>query len=255
MQTSAFQQINHNSVYLPFPVQENQLSNLLESFDLLGVQGFNVTVPYKEKIIPFLSDVSDEAAFVGAVNTVKKTPEGWIGYCTDGSGFVRGLSERNIELRSKCVLMIGAGGAAKAIAFSIANNEIAKLVIVNRTASKATALKSKLNKSFPKLQIVVNPNSTEDYDLLINTTTIGMDGISLSVPENQVNHCKAIVDIIYNPPQTPLLKLANEQGLVWANGIDMLLYQGAEAFEIWTNKKAPIEVMRKCLEKSLAFAK
>ncbi|MCG8336118.1 MAG: shikimate dehydrogenase [Proteobacteria bacterium] len=255
MHTRAFKELKINSVYLPFPVQKLDLPNLLTAFQLINLQGFNVTVPYKEEIIHYLPEVSEEAEFIGAVNTVIKTKDSWKGYCTDGSGFIRALKNRQIELKNSKVLLLGAGGAAKAIAFSLLKTSIAKLDIQNRTKEKADELRSNLSKVNHSIDISVNSSELTNYDLLINTTSVGMKDNGIPLPEEQIAKCKQVVDIIYNPPLTPLLHIAKSLEIPYHNGIDMLLYQGVEAFELWTQRPAPVNIMRESLKNSLAFIK
>lgn len=253
MQTSAFQSLHLNAVYLPFPISEEQLPDLLNAFKLIGLQGFNVTIPYKERIIPYLSQLSEDARRLGSVNTVKAIDGRWKGYSTDGPGFMRSLSSRKLELHQKKVLMLGAGGAAKAIAFALINQGLDRLDIKNRTREKAQSLKEKLEVFAPELRISVNPETKTEYDLLINTSAVGMDGVSLPIELEVLDRCAFVADIIYNPPSTPLLQAAQKRGIPCDNGLEMLLFQGVESFEIWTGQEAPVAVMRDSLKKSLAF--
>lgn len=254
MQTHAFQHLDLNAVYLPFPVKEPDLSKLLDAFWVMGVQGFNVTVPYKEKIVGLLSELSEEARFLGSVNTVRRTDQGWKGFCTDGFGFTRALTIKGIALQGKNIVLLGAGGAAKAISFALANAGVNQIVIINRTQEKASDLQKRLLDFNPSLNVSVNPTSHSAHDILINSTSVGMNGEDIPAAAELVLSSQLVIDIIYNPPLTALLKTAKNAGIAIYNGIDMLLYQGVEAFEIWTGKQAPVQVMFDSLKKSLAFA-
>ena len=253
MQTKALQAISLNAVYLPFLVTERDLAKVPNAFELLGVQGFNVTVPFKEKIIPFLDQIDPDAKLLGSVNTVVKTESGWKGYSTDGNGFIRSLHACGVSVKGKQVLIIGAGGAAKAVALSVLEQIPALIHLQNRTPQKALGLAEMLMSKSRSIQIKTNPELKPAYDILINTTSVGMESHLCPVSEEIVANAGYVADIIYNPSQTRLLELAQKYEIPHQNGIGMLLYQGVEAFEIWTGQKAPLAIMQESLNKSLAF--
>lgn len=250
MQSLAFQHLGINAVYLPFRILEEQLPRLLDAFDLTGVKGFNITIPYKEKIIPFLDLLSDEAAVLQSVNTVVRTDEGWKGYSTDGRGLVRSLEAAKVAVEGKKITIVGAGGAARAIALSLLKAGVSGLMICNRTRSRAQKLADLLNSHSSGIS-VATAESVQPGDILINATSVGMETNDSPVPGDLLTECGMVVDIIYNPAQTTLLQQAAELSIPSMNGIDMLLYQGVEAFEIWTGKAAPVETMRQSLVSSL----
>jgi len=254
MQTRAMQEAGLNAVYLPFPIDQQKLPRLLEAFELIGLRGFNVTLPYKEAIVPWLDGLSGAAAVLQSVNTVKRTPQGWVGYSTDGPGLVQALRESGITLTNRRVLLAGAGGAARAIAYALAEQKVAVLDLLNRTLSKAQVLVALLAPLFPELSLQAGPRSGTDYDLLINATSVGMDGESCPVADDLLQHCRFVLDIIYQPSETPLLSKARQYGLGAENGLGMLLHQGAIAFEIWLEKPAPISSMRESLINALTAA-
>lgn len=251
MHSNAFRHLGINSVYLPFPIHESDLPHLLRSFDILGIKGFNVTVPYKEAIVPFLTELDSSAELLGSVNTVIKTKKGWKGFSTDGSGFVRALTERGVNPTTRKMLLVGAGGSAKAVALAMVGTGISEIHLQNRTESKAHALANLIAKINDSVRIKINPEHSESYDILVNSTSVGMDGENCPVADEFIGASSYIVDIIYNPPQTPLLAKAQSLKRPCDNGLGMLLYQGIEAFEIWTGRKAPVEIMEKSLKKSL----
>jgi len=250
MHSLAFQEIGFNAVYLPFPTHEERLPRMLDAFGLIGVKGFNVTHPFKEKIIPLLNDLADEAATLQSVNTVKLTAKGWKGYSTDGSGFIRSLAAASVLLRGKKVCIIGAGGAARAVALSLLKEGISELNICNRTRSRAEKLAGLLE-PFSADAIVNVVDAVIPCDILINATSVGMETNATPVPKETLPGCGLVIDIIYHPSQTPLLKHAAEQAIPFMNGLDMLLYQGVEAFEIWTGRPAPVVTMRQSLVSSI----
>lgn len=253
MQTAAFQAIGENAIYLPFDIPENRLSDVLPAFRLLNIQGFNVTVPHKETILPFLDELSPEAKKLGSVNTVLATPGGWKGFSTDGTGFIRSLQHAGVDLSGKKVLLLGAGGSAKAISMALAEENILGLHLRNRTAQKAERLSVLLQQAYPLLPTVVNPSTIEEYDILINCTSVGMGGKGCPVEKEVIRSAKMVVDIIYNPPLSPLLELAIHMGIQFLNGLGMLLYQGVASFEIWTGRSAPIEKMETVLHQTLSI--
>ncbi len=249
MHTAAFQFIKKNAVYLPFDIPDEKLKEVISSFSLLNVQGFNVTVPYKERIIPYLDIISPEAEKLQSVNTVINSCEGWKGYSTDGLGFVRSIKEKGAVFKGKKVLLLGAGGSAKAIALALAEEKVSVIHIKNRSTEKAYKLIELLRLLHPEQNFSGSPSLSIKYDFLINCTSVGMDGKSCPVEEEFIDISAFIIDIIYNPSKTPLLKLAETKRKPFLNGLSMLLYQGILAFEIWSKQEAPIEVMKKILDK------
>ena len=258
---AAFSKLGLNFVYLPFPVRPEQLKTAVESIRSLNMVGMNVTIPHKEKILPYLDQISPEAKVVGAVNTVHNKEGKLIGYNTDVDGFVESLRRQGgFNLKDKNVLLLGAGGVAYAISFALVKSGIKKLVFVNRTYSRGRVLLEHLRKIFPdKCQLSLvefeERNSSfimSEIDLLINATSLGMhpDDPLLITPEI-VPPNMFIYDVVYNR-KTPLLKLAKEKKLACLGGLDMLVQQGALSFEMWTQQKAPIEVMKEVLRENLS---
>ena len=248
MHTLAFQEIGINAVYLPFEITENKLPNLLQAFELLGVKGFNVTVPFKSKIIPFLDQISQEAKTLQSVNTVKTINGSWHGFSTDGAGLIRSLDEKNINLKRKDVLLLGAGGAAAAIAYSFMKAGVSSLHILNRTQSKADNIIKMLQPCFPDGNFSSERNLVDKkFEILINSTSVGMKEDVSPVDPDIVSMCNNVVDIIYSPLKTRLMKIADSLNIQNFNGLGMLLYQGVEAFEIWSGQKAPIKKMKETL--------
>jgi shikimate dehydrogenase len=256
MQTAAFEELGIDAVYVPFEVKPENLKSAVEGLKALNVKGFNVTVPHKEKIIENLDFLSDEAEVIGAVNTVKNEKGKLTGYNTDAEGFIRSLKEEGVDVKGKRVLMFGAGGAAKAVGYSLLRERVKFLNVVNRNFSRTKQLGDLLGKFGNVLIYPLKEGTVEillkDVDLIVNTTSVGLKDTDphlfdySKIPEGVV-----VVDIIYNPPETPLLKAAKEKKCKVINGLGMLVHQGAVAFEIWTGEKAPVEKMRKVLEEEL----
>jgi shikimate dehydrogenase len=224
--------------YLPFHVKPMDLEDAVKGFKAIGAAGFNVTVPHKTQIIPLLDKVDPLAEAIGAVNTVVNENGLLIGYNTDGRGFVRGLLDRLPAITEKKTLIIGAGGAAKAIYFSLAEAGLKEIDICNRTAARAEELAKGCPFAVQSAILGMEEagKSCDQYDLIIQTTSIGMspDIDETPLPFSALKEGCFVSDIIYNPLETRLLSEAARLGAATQNGLDMFVYQGALAFEKWT---------------------
>jgi shikimate dehydrogenase len=256
MQNAAFGAEGLNFIYLPFRVKKEDLGDAISGIRALNIRGLNVTIPHKVHVIPFLDEIDILAEKIGAVNTIVNEKGIIKGYNTDASGFMKTLQEQNIEPMHKNITVLGAGGAARSIAFVLAESG-ASLTILNRHPENAQDLADALNRTFGMVVKAVelsNRNLSESLDgadILVNTTSVGMlpDIDSTPVPENLIKSGLIVVDIIYNPLKTRLLKEAEKKGARVIRGIEMLIWQGALAFEFWTGIKAPLETMRKVVIK------
>ncbi|MBV7505897.1 shikimate dehydrogenase [Bacillus sp. sid0103] len=255
MLNDLFSFYNMDAVYLPFHVKDEYLHDAVKGLKAVGVGGFNVTVPHKSKIIPFLDGIDDLAAKIGAVNTVVNENGQLIGYNTDGPGFLKGLNAILPQIEGQKVLIIGAGGAARAIYFTLAKEKPLKLDIANRTIENASGLikecpysVSSRACSFEKASATIG-----EYDLVIQTTLIGMSPKINEQPIslNNIRNHSVFCDIIYNPLETQFLKEAQQKGAIIQNGLDMFVYQGALAFEKWTGNFPDVERMRDNVLKQL----
>ena len=241
--------------YFPFHVSREKLAAAVESFRVLGASGFNVTVPHKVAIMPLLDRIDPLAESIGAVNTVVNESGQFVGYNTDGSGFVRGLTKQITHLEQKSVLMVGSGGAARAIYFTLAKTGVKRLDICNRTVGKAKHLIDECPYHVSSKAVAKDEaeETLQNYDVIIQTTSIGMSPnvqdspISLSNLDAQT----FVSDIIYNPLETAFLKEAREKGAKTQNGIDMFVFQGALAFEKWTGIFPNTERMKEIVNKQL----
>jgi len=259
MHNAAFQKLGLNLVYVAFKVTRNELKEAISGARSLGLRGLNVTMPHKNAVIKYLDGTDSTAKAIGAVNTILNEQGKLVGYNTDGKGAMIALQENGISIDEKKMLLLGAGGAAKAIAFHAAQ-EVEELVIVNRTSEKAEQLAELLCKKFGNkvkgraLSAEVLEEELETTDILVNATSVGMnpDVNRSPVPSDLLRHDLCVMDIIYNPLETKLLKDAKAVGAKVVSGLEMLLYQGAVAFEIWTNCPAPVDVMRKAALDKLA---
>lgn len=254
MHNAAFEKLNLNFVYLAFRVSESELKNATVGARSLGIRGLNVTMPHKEAIIQFIDEIEPTAKSIGSVNTILIDQGRIKGYNTDGLGALKALKENGVNVNGKKLLLLGAGGAGKAIAFHVAR-ESKELVILNRTTNKAKELARFLSKKFgtktsdSSLDTQIIKRELKDAEVLINATSIGMyPNIDQSLVDlDWLRPDLCVMDIVYNPMETRLLKNARSIGAKVVNGIDMLVYQGAASFEIWTGHSPPIKVMKQAI--------
>ena len=246
---SAFEATNTNGVYLAWEVDATELAETVANIRRYQMYGINISMPYKEQVIPYLDQLSEEACLIGAVNTVVNREGTLIGYNTDGKGFFKSLP--SFKISRKRLVLLGAGGAAKAILAQAILDGVSQISVFVRSSS--------MEKTRPYLEKIQNAtgfrvdlfaledvqdlqDSITQADLLVNATSVGMDGSSQPIPTSIVLPEKLLVaDVIYQPFETPFLKWARNQGNQSINGLGMLLYQAAEAFELWTGKEMPTD--------------
>lgn len=250
MHNAAFNELGLNIVYVAFTVTAKELKDAVLGARTLGIKGLNVTMPHKNAVMNYLDEVDATAKNIGAVNTVLCNQGKMIGYNTDGDGAMIALQENGVDPEEKKLVLLGAGGAAKAIGYKAAQ-DVDELVIVNRTAEKAKRLADSLKGFDAKVKGValsaeVLEKELSTADILVNATSVGMHPSIEDSPVRQdlLHSNLCVMDIIYNPLETKLLKEAKAAGAKVVSGIDMLIYQGAVAYEIWTNCPAPVEVMK-----------
>lgn len=255
MHNAAFKHLEMDYVYVPFHVSGENLEKAIQGARSLEIRGLNVTIPHKTAVIPYLDEVDPAAQLIGAVNTIKFNEDKAKGFNTDGLGAVKALEEIT-PVKDKKVLIMGAGGAARALAFQLILNGIGDLVIANRTPEKAVQLaldiQSKLE--FSPEATGLGEVELSSTDILINTTSVGMYPHQDQPPliRGQQMHPELVVnDVIYNPLKTNLLKEAESIGARTLNGTKMLLYQGMESFRIWTGVTPPVEVFERSLMRTL----
>ncbi len=249
---AAFSYLNLDFVFLAFHVNASELEKAICGMRGLGIHGLNVTMPHKTRVIRYLDEVDSTVKFLGSANTLLNRNGKIEGFSTDGVGALKAIVENGVSLSGKKVLLLGAGGAAKAIAFALVQ-KVGKLVILNRSGEKAEVLAEKLRRIFnPKvvgaaLSYSEITENLRDSEVLINATSAGMKpNLNQSLVEPQwLRSDLVVMDIVYNPVETKLAKDAKAVGAKVISGVEMLIYQGAASFEIWTDKSAPIEIMRK----------
>ncbi len=255
MHNAAFEKLELDAVYLAFRVSKDELENAIRGAKSLGISGLNVTIPLKEKSLSFV-DAEEVAKKIGAINTIDFSSNVALGYNTDGIGSLRVLKETVGEIKGKKVLILGAGGAAKAISFYL-DDEGAKVTIANRTKERAAQLASNLrNADYIGLDTDTLTKRSKDSDILINATSVGMhphEDTTL-VNADMMHPDLVVFDVVYNPMETKLLKEAKRAGVKRiVNGVKMLVYQGAASFKIWIKEEPPIEVMERAVRDALIW--
>jgi len=258
MHNAAINKMGIDYLYVPFLVRREELGKAINGMRALNIRGLNVTTPHKVAVITFLDELDPLAERIGAVNTIVNDDGMLRGYNTDAAGFRQALVERGIELARKNVVILGAGGASRAISFILADRG-SSLVILNRTLARAEELANRLSQvSQGKVEAVKLDEKNlikalTKADILVNTTTVGMapNIDETLVPAKLLNPGLVVSDTVYNPIKTRLLREAEEAGAKTIRGLDMLVWQGASAFEKWTCLKAPVEVMREEITNTL----
>ena len=272
MHNAGLNELGLNYIYLPFHVKEDMLGECIQGAKAMGIKGLNVTIPHKSNVIKHLDDIDSVASMIGAVNTIQfiydednesSNQDNGInvrtkGFNTDGYGCVRAIEEKT-SIKDKKVSITGAGGAARAVAFQIANSGIDELSILNRNLSKAQSLANDLKTNLESIGIDISINAYDleelkrelsDSDIFIDTTPIGMypNVDDKPVASADMLHEDLLVnDIVYTPMKTSLIREAELANAEVVYGYKMLLYQGIRSFEIWLGREAPVDVMEKAL--------
>jgi len=262
MHNRAFAALNLNWCYVPLPVLPERLGEAVSGLRALGFVGANVTVPHKEAVMALLDRVTSEAQAIGAVNTIVVREERSIGYNTDWQGFLTALSEGGFDPQGKRAVILGAGGAARAVVYALAHAG-AQVAILNRTAARARSLVQDFSSLFSSLlphSLPLTPQTLEkqtaEAHLLVNTTPVGLwpeVGRSPWPEDLPFPDHLTVFDLVYNPRQTELLRQAQAAGAKVIGGLGMLVHQGAAAFELWTGEKAPVETMYEAANKAFEF--
>ena len=257
MQEEGFKALGLNWRYLTIEVRPEQLADAIRGLRAFNMAGINLTIPHKVAVLPFLDDLSPEAELVGAVNTVVREGDRLVGHNTDGKGFVRSVREEaGVDPRGKHIVLLGAGGAARAISVEMALAGAGHITIVNRTPGRGQDLVRLLRAKTPagaefapwRGKYVVPAGA----DILVNATSLGLYPNVKSAPLVALGSIRPdllVCDVIPNPPHTAFLRTAEARGARTLDGLGMLVTQGAIAFEMWTGHEAPVAVMRQALEK------
>ncbi len=258
MHNAAFEALKMNWAYLAFHVDPQSLRAALQGARDMGLAGLNLTVPHKILALECVDEIDPEANKLGAVNTVAIEKGKLRGFNTDGYGFLKAIKEEfNLSLRGKRVLVLGAGGAGRGIAVKCALDGAARVIVANRTLAKIEPIAREIRNTkseFLPLALTADEirRVIHEVDLLVNATSVGLKaGDSLGLGADLFSSRLRVYDTIYRPAETELLQIAGGAGSQVANGLGMLLHQGAKSFEIWTKRKAPLAVMRRALRTAI----
>lgn len=255
MHNAAFKHLGIDAEYKLFEVKPDKLKKFFDNFKADDISGINITIPYKTRSMIFCDDLSDEAKLMEAINTIALKGDRLVGYNTDGRGFIKSLREDlGFNPKGKVAFVFGAGGAGKAVSFSLALQGVSRIILVDIDTSKAAILAKTVEKKTDIEVIAVERDARVvkelilNSDLVVNATPSGMkEADTPLLPEDFLHKGLAVFDLVYNR-KTPLIRQAEKKKIKSVDGLGMLVYQGAASFELWTGKAPPIEVMRKALK-------
>ena len=248
--SAAFRELNLDCSYIAYRISKGELEEGVESLKKIKIDGFNVTVPHKVEMMKYLDKVDETCSLIGAVNTVTNKDGVLKGYNTDMDGFLEPFKKREINLEDAKVLLLGAGGAARAIVAGFAKEKAKSITIANRTLEKAENI-SEFAKKMELDAKVINVEdvkySAKDYDIIVNATSVGLKNESSSISLDNIDDKTIVYDIVYMPMHTDFIKKAKEKNAKIIFGYEMLLGQAVRAFEIWHGIEAPYNAMKKAL--------
>lgn len=248
--------LSHNLVYVPFSVEEGGLKDAIKGAFALNLLGLNVTVPYKSQVIPYLSEIDDLAEKIGAVNTLVRRQEGFAGYNTDMPGLYRAMCSEKIEIKGQDVILLGAGGAARAVAFLCAFKGVNKVYLLNRSKEKAVHVAEEVNcksgrECIYPMALAEYKHLPEKSFLAIQATSVGLypdTDRAVIADQDFYSRIHTGYDLIYKPADTRFMQLVRNQGGRAFHGLKMLLYQGVIAYELWNHVSVPEEAVRQVYE-------
>ena len=248
LHNAAFRALDLDWVYLAFEVAPADLRGAVDGMRALGIEGLSVTMPHKSDMVRLVDEVSPTAEALDAVNCVVRRRDDLVGHNTDGDGFVDALQlDEGVDVAGRRTVVLGAGGAARAVIRALGQAGASEVVVVNRTADRgerAATLAASVGRTGP-------PEAATDADIVVNATPIGMGNVvtpegrapDLPIDPDHLSKGQLVVDLIYEPMVTPLLEAARSRGAVTVNGLGMLIHQAAHAFRLWTSEDPPLEVM------------
>ena len=247
---AAFRELNLDCSYIAFRIPKGELAEGLEGLKKIKIDGFNITIPHKIEMMKYLDKIDESGSLIGAVNTVENKDGILKGYNTDMDGFLEPFKKKKLNITNTKVLLLGAGGAARAIVAGFAKEKAKSITIANRTLENANYLsefskKIGLNSNAIKIEDV--NESAKDYDIIVNATSIGLKNESSPISLEGINEKTIVYDIVYMPMNTDFIKKAKEKGSIIIFGYEMLLGQAVRAFEIWHGMEAPYNAMKKAL--------
>jgi len=248
--SAAFRELNLDCSYIGYRIPKEELEEGIEGLKKIKITGFNVTIPHKIKIMKYLDKIDESCSLIGAANTIVNTDGILKGYNTDMDGFLEPFKKKGLKIINSKVLLLGAGGAARAIVAGFAKAKAKSITIANRTlenAEKLSEFAEKIGLSADVIKIENVKDSAKNYDIIVNATSIGLKNEQSIISLDGVNEKTIVYDIVYMPMNTDFIKKAKENGAVVIYGYEMLLGQATRAFEIWHNMEAPYNAMKKAL--------
>lgn len=258
MQNAALREMSLNWVYLAFAVEPERVGEAMDGVRGLGLVGLNVTIPHKSAVIEHLDEIDDAVAALGVANTIVRGENGKLtGYTTDGAGFIRSMREAGHEVDGREVTIIGAGGAARAVAHACAEAGAGGLTVINRTPAKAEAVAELVRETTGLSRVEAGPvegaeaeEAVGGADVVVDCTSVGMyphHEVAPVVPGSWLHAGQVVADLTYNPLETAMLRAAGQAGAATVDGAGMLVHQGAIALQHWCGRQPPVETMRRAL--------
>ncbi len=250
MHNAAFKELDMDCTYLAYRVPKDELVEGIESLKKIQIAGFNVTIPHKVKIMKYLDKVDEDCSLIGAANTVSNNDGELKGYNTDMEGFLDPLKKRELQIKDSTVLLLGAGGAARAVVAGFAKEGAKKITIANRTMENANNLSlfaHKIGIDANAIALDQVGDSASNYNFIVNATSIGLKNEPSPISTETINQDSVVYDIVYMPMNTELIKKSKEKGATIIYGYEMLLGQAIRAFEIWLGREAPYNAMKKAV--------
>jgi shikimate dehydrogenase len=248
--SAAFRELNLDSSYIAYRIPKGELEEGIEGLKKIKIDGFNITIPHKIEMMKYLDKIDESCSLIGAVNTVSNKDGILKGYNTDMDGFLEPFKKKELKIEDTKVLLIGAGGAARAIVAGFAKEKAKSITIANRTLEKAISL-SEFSKSIGlnanAIKIDDVGDTAKDYDIIVNATSVGLRNEPSVISLEGINEKTVVYDIVYMPMNTDFIKKAKEKKAIIIYGYEMLLGQAVRAFEIWHGIEAPYNAMKKAL--------
>lgn len=248
--SAAFRELNLDCSYIAYRIPKGELEEGIEGLKKIKIDGFNITIPHKIEMMKYLDKIDESCSLIGAVNTVSNKEGILKGYNTDMDGFLEPFKKRKLNITNTKVLLLGAGGAARAIVAGFAKEKSKSVMIANRTLENANNLSEfakKLGLSSNAIKIEDVNDSAKDYDIIVNATSIGLKNEPSPISLEGINEKTIVYDIVYMPMNTDFIKKAKENGSIVIFGYEMLLGQAVRSFEIWHGMEAPYNAMKKAL--------
>ena len=248
--SAAFRELNLDCSYIAYRIPKGELEEGIEGLKKIKIDGFNVTIPHKVEMMKYLEKIDESCSVIGAVNTVVNNNGVFKGYNTDMDGFLDPFKKKNLKITDTKILLLGAGGAARAIIAGFAKEKAKSITIANRTLENANNLAEfarKIGLDASAINIEDVKDSAKDYEIIVNATSIGLNNEPSPISLEGINEKTIVYDIVYMPMNTDFIKKAKEKNAIVIFGYEMLLGQATRAFEIWHGMEAPYNAMKKAL--------